>query len=50
MEPTLKSYLAVTLPVLQAIEATRPWTGVSPFFAKKTAARNSCVQQTILID
>ena len=38
------------LPVLQVIEATRPWTGVSASSAKKTPARNSCVQQTVPID
>ena len=38
------------MPVLQIIEATRPWTRVSASSAKKTPARNSCVQQTVPID
>ena len=36
----------MTLLVLQVIEATLPWTGVSASSAKKTPARNSCVLQT----
>ena len=46
----LESYQSVTLLVLQVIEATRLWTGVRASFAKKTPARNSCVQQTMLMD